>query len=454
MQVMTLRADMVGVAPDPRQPSEVLDQAREAATAYHAFIEVVDTLPAAGHGPLGGVPCAVKDNIDTHDLPTTAGTVALRGSRPDADAPVVAALREAGALVVGKAAMHDLAFGITSLDAGFGAVRNPVDPTRQAGGSSGGSAAAIAAGVVPFALGTDTGGSARIPAAHCGVVGMRPTTGRYPGEGTLRISTTRDTVGVLGRRVADVAYVDAVLQHGSVTPLPAPPLRGQRLGVPRKGFYEDLHPHVQEATERALGALEQAGADLVEVDLSEVQRLDEECGFPIVFYETAAHVPDYLRTLPDPYNRLTLTDLAKASQSPDVQQVLQGIVGQPVSAVDYDQARAVQRRLQEVHHRVLVDAGVVSIVYPTVPFPAPPLEDSDRTLLNGRMVPVFPASIKNVSPSTLCGSPAISLPSGTTPDGLPVGLSLEGHPGSDVELLALALSVERLLAVEDLYPHR
>ena len=168
-----------------------------------------DATPA--NGPLHGLPVVVKDSIDTADLPTTAGTGALQGRTPTHDAPVVARLRAAGAIVAAKSTLHELSFGITGNNAVTGAVANPYDPNLIAGGSSSGSAVAVATGVASVALAADTGGSARLPAALCGVVGFRPTHGRYPGAGVVPISHTRDSVGVMARDVDSVALVDAVL---------------------------------------------------------------------------------------------------------------------------------------------------------------------------------------------------------------------------------------------------
>ena len=168
----------------------------------------------AGGGPLGplhGVPLALKDNLDTADMPTTGGTPGLRGSRPARNAPVVQRLLDAGAIVFGKANLHELAYGITNNNAGFGAARNPYDRTRIPGGSSGGVGAAVGARIVPGGIGSDTGGSVRVPAALCGIVGFRPTTGRWPQAGIVPISHTRDTAGPMTRSVADCVLLDRVV---------------------------------------------------------------------------------------------------------------------------------------------------------------------------------------------------------------------------------------------------
>ncbi|MCZ2820713.1 amidase family protein [Modestobacter sp. VKM Ac-2977] len=192
-------------------------RAREVAE-LGVFLSLADH-PEPGEGLLAGVPLAVKDNLDTRDLPTTGGTPALRDSRPGRDHHAVARLRAAGAAVLGKTNLHELAFGITSNNAAFGPVRNPHDPARSAGGSSGGSAVAVATGVVPIALGTNTGGSLRVPAAHCGVVGWRPTTGRWGTGRTVPISRTRDTAGVLATSVTPPC--PCPLRHSGTTTRPS-----------------------------------------------------------------------------------------------------------------------------------------------------------------------------------------------------------------------------------------
>src|SRR5207253_9552421 len=201
-------------------------------------------------GPLAGLPLLVKDNIDTKALPTTAGTPGLLSNRPTADAPVLNPLFQAGALLFAKANMHELAFGITSHNYHFGAVHNPYDATLIPGGSSGGTGAGIAARLCPAGVGTDTGGSVRIPAALCGVVGLRPTKGRYSITRIVPISHTRDTPGPMGRTVADVALLDAV--ETGTTPARPTRLRGLRLGVPRNPFWQDLDPGLAAVMDDAL----------------------------------------------------------------------------------------------------------------------------------------------------------------------------------------------------------
>lgn len=186
---------------------------------------------AVASGPLAGVPVGIKDNVDVEGFATTGGSCALRGHRAAVDSPVVAALRTAGAVIACKLNMHEMAFGVTTDNPTFGRAFNPFDVVRTAGGSSGGSASAVARGIVPVALGTDTGGSVRVPASFCGVAGFRPSTGRYPEGGVLPLSPLRDTVGPIAANVADLALIDAAIT-GAAPELPDLPARKLRLGLP------------------------------------------------------------------------------------------------------------------------------------------------------------------------------------------------------------------------------
>lgn len=421
-----------------------LERARAIAD-LNAFITLADDAEGAA-GPLAGIPLAVKDNLDTADLATSGGTPALRGSRPQRDQHAVGRLRAAGAAVIGKTNLHELALGITSNNAAFGPVRNPHDPGRSAGGSSGGSAVAVATGVVPIALGTDTGGSVRVPAAHCGVVGLRPTVGRWGTGRTVPISSTRDTAGVLATSVADASLVDELVTGEAGSAVAGRPLR---LGVPRAGYHHDLHPEVAAAVARALDLLADDGAELVEVDMADAHGLDAECGFPIVFFEIARELPAYLATLPGPESRLTFADVLAQVASPDVRGALEVAAGGSVTEEVYRQNLVVRDQLRATFARALRPADgdpLDALVYPTVPLPAPPVGDDETTELNGRQVPVFLTTIRNTGPGSTAGMPAISLPAGRTAAGLPIGLSLEALPGGDRALLAIAGRVEAVLS--------
>src|SRR5580692_51526 len=245
------------------EPALVLEQARARDGERRA---------GAKPGALFGLPIPVKDSVNTRDYPTTGGTPALRTFRPQADAPVVAALKAAGAIVLGKTNLHELSFGWTSNNLAFGAVRNPYDRQRIPGGSSGGTAAAISARLAPLGVAEDTEGSIRVPAAFCGVMGLRPTTGRYPTLGCVPVTPVFDQLGPQARTVADLAPFDSVIA-GVPQPLAARPLKGVRLAVARDYFFTDLDPDVELLTQRALSRLTDAGASIVEGSLPDLARL-------------------------------------------------------------------------------------------------------------------------------------------------------------------------------------
>src|SRR5580692_7814477 len=239
------------------EPTRVLEAAR-----------ACDKRRAAGEkpGPMFGLPIPVKDSVNTADYPTTAGTPGLRDFRPAEDAPIVQALRASGALVLGKTNLHELSYGWTSNNQAFGAVHNPYDPKRIPGGSSGGTAAAVAARMAPLGIAEDTEGSIRVPAAMCGIMGFRPTTGRYPTRACVPISHLFDQVGPHARSVADLALFDSVVASDWQR-LDATPLAGVRLGVVRDYWFIDLDPEVVRLTELALARLKDAGAQIVETQL-------------------------------------------------------------------------------------------------------------------------------------------------------------------------------------------
>jgi Asp-tRNA(Asn)/Glu-tRNA(Gln) amidotransferase A subunit family amidase len=398
---------------------------------------------APSQGPLAGLPFGVKDNVEVGGLPTTSGTPALLGSIPAQDAEVVARLRNAGADMVGKTGMHELGFGTTSNNATFGAVHNPTDPLRGPGGSSGGSAAAVAAGIVPFSVGNDTGGSMRIPAAFCGVVGMRPTLGRYPGQGMITLSPTRDTSGIFAHTVEDVAEVDAVIMgESSLVALPAQQIR---LGVPRPGFFSLLSTEVREATEKAIETFRAAGVTVIDTEVVDAHKVAEFAAFPIVAFETVEGFETYLKTLAEPFRSLTLADVAAQVASPDVKAIMHNMLANPISRELYVEGLAAKDTLVDAYATALAADHLDALIYPTVPVTAPIIGETTVDV-EGVALPHFPTTIRNTDPGSLTGQPSLSIPLPRAAGGLPIGLGIEGALWADRHILAVAATLERILA--------
>ncbi len=396
---------------------------------------------------LAGIPVALKDNIDTTALPTTGGTGALRGRRPARNAPLAQSLFDAGALLAGKANMHELAFGITCNNAVTGAVRNPHDPRMIPGGSSGGSAAAVAARMVPAAIGTDTGASVRLPAALCGVIGFRPTVGRYPGAGIVPISHTRDTAGPIARSMADIRLLDAVMA-GERPPAAAaadeiPALRGLRFGLPQRYFHDGADPEVAAVMADTLARLREAGVVLVEAEVPGLKELNDAVGFPVALYELQHDLPAYLKSAGYP---MTLAEVAAGIGSPDVAGVVGSQLGADgVTREAYEAALAARVRLQAAYAGYFSDNRIDAMIFPTAILPARPIGEDLTVELNGVQVPTFFTFIRNTDPGSNAGIPGISLPAGITPARLPVGVELDGPAGSDRRLLAIAAAIEAVL---------
>ena len=394
-------------------------------------------------GPLHGVPLALKDNIDTADFPTTGGTPALAAHRPKRNAPIVQRLLDAGAIVLGKTNLQELAYGPTNNNAAFGPTRNPYDPTRIPGGSSGGSAAAVAARLAPAALGTDTGGSIRVPAALCGITSMRPTTLRWSQAGIVPLSHTRDTAGPMARHVADCVLLDGVVTGGPTEVTPAP-LKGLRLGLPRGYFWENLDAELAAILDTALARLREAGVVLVEGDVANVAALDAAAGFPIMLYETVIELERYLA---EHETGLDFAGLMAEVKSPSVKQALASLRGaDAVSEASYREALTKHRpALQETYRRYFQERGVAAMVFPTTPLPAAKIGEDYTVMLNGVPVSTLSTFIRNLAPGSAAGIPGLSLPAGMTKAGLPVGMAIDAPEKSDHQLLAIGLALETVL---------
>jgi Asp-tRNA(Asn)/Glu-tRNA(Gln) amidotransferase A subunit family amidase len=400
--------------------------------------------------PLLGLPVALKDNIDTADAPTTAGTPALRGHRPSVDAPVAASLFSAGALLLGKTNMHELAFGITSNNAAFGAVHNPYNRLMIPGGSSGGTAAAVAAHLCPVGLGTDTGGSVRIPAALCGIAGLRTSAGRYSLKGVVPLSHTRDTVGPMARSVLDLVLLDSVVTDAT-TPVKRATLEGMRFGIPRSYFYSDLDPEVMPVIDTALNKLRDAGCIFVEGDIPDFERLTAISG-QLSYYEC---VTDLSRYLAEEGVNLSAQDVIRQIASPDVRELYEtyGLGSKAPTREWYEHAMAVDRpALQAAYRAYFRDRNVVAMVFPTTVLPARPIGEDTEVELNGKKIPTMLAYVRNARPVTTAGIPGLSVPVGLTSTGLPVGLEFDGPQNHDRELLGIGMAVESVFGKLPLPP--
>lgn len=365
---------------------------------------------AAGRdrGPLHGIPIALKDLVDQSGVPTTAGSHVRPLTPMASDAVVTARLRAAGAVLVGKTNLHEYAFGTTSEDSAFGAVRNPLDPSRSAGGSSGGSAAAVVTGMALGAIGTDTGGSVRIPSAACGLVGLKPGMGEVPTDGVVPLSTTLDHVGPIARTVADAAAMHAVIARVTPRAPQPPPLPRLRLGRLTGYFEEVLEPGVRAAYEAALARVARAGAAITAVSLPHAADL-AAIYLHIVLPEAAAYHAETLERCPERY-------------TPNVRLRLE--MGRYILAEDYLRALAARAVIRREVDAAL--SGVDALVVPTLAIAAPRL-GLETVDVDGRREAVRAVMLRLTQPFNLSGHPAVALPCGTDAAGLPVSLQVVGH---------------------------
>jgi indoleacetamide hydrolase len=422
------------------RPEQVLEAARECDRKRRA---------GASLGRLHGLPIPIKDSVNTRDLPTTAGTPALRHFQPQEDAPLVHTLRAAGAIVLGKTNLHELSYGYTSNNHAFGAIHNPYDPKHIPGGSSGGTAAAVAYRMAPLGIAEDTEGSIRVPAALCGIAGFRPTTGRYPTIGCVPITPLFDQLGPHARSVGDLLLFDSVVKGapGPVLPLRRPELKSMRLGVIRSFFYSGLDVEVERITESALDRLKSAGAELVEGELPDLPKLISLTCDPIQNHDVKPSLTRYLAQ----YHTGITFDRLLAQMSPDVRALIDPAItpggSDFVSDDRYEQIVKVHwPALRAMYRDYFARSGVAAVVFPATMLPAPPIgEESMEVVVRGRRMPLDDAMSRNIAPGSTTGLPGLVLPAGLTSQGLPVALEFDGPSGADRSLLLLGLALEAAL---------
>jgi len=397
------------------------------ADGARAAAAVIDRERAQGmhRGPLHGVPISLKDLIDEAGVVTSAGSKVLRNRVAPTDAPLVTRLRQSGAVIIGRTNLHEFALGTTSEDSAFGPVHNPIDGSRSAGGSSGGSAAAVATGMGLGSIGTDTGGSIRIPAAACGIVGLKPSFGEVPTDGVIPLSPSFDHAGPLALTVQDAAWLWQILTGRPIAPVtPADPsaLRLTRLA----GYFDVLSTDVRGPFERALGRLRDAGTSIGDVTMA----------------DTSAIMPAYVNiVLPEGAEwHARFLDTQGEDYSPTVRERFES--GRSIPGVAYLAARRTCARLREA-----VDAALGAsdaLVLPTLPIVAPPIGAAEIAMEDNSRLPVRSAMLRQTQLFNMTGHPAITLPVPT--NGLPVGLQFVGRRDATARLLEVAAGCARALA--------
>ncbi len=403
------------------------DQALEA--ARQAEGEIAD---GRYRGPLHGIPVGIKDLYDAVGLPTTSSSAVRSEHLPTEDSACVARLRDAGAVMVGKTHTHEFAYGVLTPT-----TRNPWNTGHVPGGSSGGSGAAVAAGECLMGMGTDTGGSIRIPASVCGTVGLKPTYGRVSRFGITSLCWSLDHAGPLTRTVRDAALTLQVLagfdarDPGSARE-PVPDftsdldagVRGLTLGVPSNYFFDDVDPEVESAVREAIGVLEAQGATLREVEIPFAEQM-MAVEFGVLVPEASAYHQQMLRESGDRY-----TD--------DVRVFLDA--GETVLATQYIKALRVRTLVQQAFRRAF--EGLDAVVCPTLPAAAAEVGQETFTFPGGTQTAVIDAWVHHSAPGNVTGLPALSVPCGFTSAGLPIGLQVIGRPFDEVGVLRVGQAYE------------
>lgn len=384
-------------------------------------------------GPLHGIPLGVKDLYDTAGVKTTSSSAQRADYVPDADSASVAKLYDAGMILIGKTHTHEFAYGATTPTTG-----NPWAPERTPGGSSGGSGAAVGAGVVHVALGSDTGGSIRIPAALCGTVGLKPTFGRASRVGVASLSWSLDHVGPLSRNVIDSALVMAAMsgfdrRDPGTANVPVPDMvtgidagvAGKKIGIPVNYYTDQVAPEAAEAARTAAAEFEKLGAELIEVEIPMAEHI-VPTEWAIMMPEATAYHLDYLRDSPDKY-----TD--------EVRVLLETGAAQP--ATDYVNALRLRTLIQAAWKDMFSSIDV--LLAPTVVAPATLRSDPFVRWADGSVEAATAAYVRLSAPANVTGLPSLSVPAGFSADGLPLGVQILGKPFAEPEILQFGYALEQ-----------
>jgi len=428
---LALRARTVSVTELTEEALQAVEQENPKLNAFltvtaetaRAQARILDAELAQGkyRGYLHGIPIAHKDIIDTKGIRTTAGTKIFADRVPQEDADVVTRLTQAGCVLIGKTNLHELCYGITSTNPHYGAVRNPWDTDRIPGGSSGGSAAAVAAGLIFAGTGTDTGGSIRIPASMCGVVGFKPTYDRVSRAGVGPLGFTLDHVGPLARTVRDAATCFNVMagRHRA----PGRTLSGVRIGIPKTFFFDLVDAEVLSSVRDASECATRNGAELIDLAVPDIEAINA-VGRLVLLAETATVWRRYLNRSQD----FGLDVLAGIEQ------------GSLIPAADYLDAQRLRRVLAKEFEKVWEKVDI--LLTPATPTTAPRIGELNIEI-DGVREDVRLASTRLVRPFNVLGWPALAMPCGKSAAGLPIGLQLVAAAGKDDDLLAIAEALER-----------
>lgn len=398
-------------------------------------------------GLLAGMTMSLKDNIDMAGMVTTAGSKILANNMSNRDAFIVERLKRAGAVIVGKANLHEWVFGPTSQSTHYGPVRNPWDVTRIPGGSSGGSGASLASGMCVGSIGSDTGGSVRLPAAFCGVAGLRPSIGRISCRGSVPVSAWFDTLGPMARRVSDVARIftvvaghdpeDPISQDVAVPNVLAEldrPVAGLRLGIQRRWFFDGLDPETERAIDDAIAVFSKLGVEIIDIDLGDVERSHELLAFKVLLADAYNVHKERLESRPDDYGRDVYT---------------RAMLGKQVTGSEY----AAALRWNEVFKQRLrqVFGEVHAILSPTIPFGAPEAE-------TGQEGQAWFDTIREITRFTYCwsfaGVPALAVPCGFDGKGMPVSMQIAAPWFDEATALNLGHAYQKLTTHHEGYPEQ